>query len=121
MKKLFVCFRSYLFPLFVFLTVQMAYGQNIYNVDSLNNVVYGQGEDSLKLKALKFLTYNYLYSKPDSAKYYNDLMFSISEQSNSNLGFYDSHLYKSYLYYTKSYFDSTFIAVNNAISASSSW
>jgi len=92
------------------------YGQNIYNVDSLNKVVYGEAKDSLKLKALKFLTYNYLYSKPDSAKYYNDLMFSISEQSNSNLGFYDSHLYKSYLYYTKSDFDSTFIAVNNAIS-----
>ncbi|MEM9361352.1 MAG: response regulator [Bacteroidota bacterium] len=116
MKKQSACFRSYLFLLFVLLTIQMTYGQNIYNVDSLTKVLYGQTEDSMKLKALKFLTYNYLYSKPDSSKYYNDLMFSISERSKSDLGFYDSHLYKSYLYYTKSNFDSAFIAVNNAIS-----
>lgn len=101
--------------LVTFLTFQLCWSQNIYNVDSLNAVVYGTANDSSKLKALKFLAYNYMYSKPDSSKYYNDLMFTIAERSNSDLGYHDAYFYRSFFYWSKAKYDSSLIAVRRAL------
>ncbi|MEO0527372.1 MAG: hypothetical protein AAFZ89_09105, partial [Bacteroidota bacterium] len=106
--------RRYLL-LFILCVGSWAFAQNRSNVDSLQNVVKSSASDSLRIKALTFLTYNYLYSKPDSSKYYNDLMFAISKQSNFDLGYYNAYMYKSYLHWSKSEYDSALVAVNKSI------
>ncbi len=92
-----------------------ATAQNRYNVDSLNRVLRTTPNDTVKITTLQWIFDNYMYTKPDSAKWAYQKMFSISEKTNFDHGYYEAYLYKAVYYWTSSKFDSVIASMNGAL------
>lgn len=92
-----------------------AMAQNRYNVDSLNRGLRTTSNDTVKIRNLQWIFDNYMYVKPDSAKWAYEEMFTISEKTNFDHGYYEAYLYKAVYFWTSSQFDSVIVSMNGAL------
>jgi len=106
---------KYFLAISLFLLSFVSFGQNRYNVDSLNLVLKTTSNDSVKIKTLQWIFDNYFYTKPDSAKISYEEMMNISKRNGFDFGFYNAYLYKATYYWTISEMDSVVAAMNIAL------
>ena len=101
--------------LILFLIAGSLFGQNRYNVDSLNQVLTTTKNDSVKIKTLQWIFDNYLYSNSDSTQFCYNEMFKIGKESKSDYAYYNAYLYKATYYWTISKMDSVVDAMEGAL------
>tara|TARA_R110000868_G_scaffold68570_1_gene202711 strand:- start:9443 stop:12400 length:2958 start_codon:yes stop_codon:yes gene_type:complete len=91
------------------------FGQNQYNIDSINKVLRATTNDTVKIKMLQRIFDNYLYKKPDSAKIAFEEMQGISQNKGFYWGYYQTYLYKSTYFWTIGKIDSVVTSLNLAL------
>ncbi|WOD43517.1 tetratricopeptide repeat protein [Hwangdonia lutea] len=98
----------------LFLSMSL-FGQNRYNIDSLNQVYRTAANDTVKIKTLQWIFDNYLYSNPDSTQFCYREMFKIGKKSKWDYAYYNAYLHKATHYWSVSKMDSVILAMEGAL------